>query len=157
GQARLQGVPGRVAAARILVALVLAGRGLRVRRGGVDRDDRRPGGGVGLLAGVDGPRGETLLVHRMRPFNEASGDGPKLSYGACGAKWERREPVNGNIEYRTSKFRISNGRNTRSVVRNSIFLVRYSIFPFTGSRRSSFAVQPAHSSNRTATMRPSGS
>ena len=60
-QAGLQRRARRVAAARVLVALVLARRLLGVGRGRVDRHDRRAGGGVGVLAGVDGPRGEAAL------------------------------------------------------------------------------------------------
>ena len=61
-EARFEGRARRVAAAGVLVALVLAGRGLGVGGGGVDRHDGRAGGRVGVLAGVDGPGGEAVLV-----------------------------------------------------------------------------------------------
>src|SRR3712207_7854819 len=49
---------GRVAGAAVLVALVLARGFLRVGGGLVDRDYRGAGRRIGVLAGVDGPRGE---------------------------------------------------------------------------------------------------
>ena len=53
GEAGFQGGARRVAAARIFVALVLAGSGLRVGRSGVDRHHRGAGRRVGVLPGVN--------------------------------------------------------------------------------------------------------
>ena len=55
GDAVLEGGPGRVAAAAVLVAPVLTDRGLGEGGGLVDRRDDRAGGRIGVLAGVDGP------------------------------------------------------------------------------------------------------
>ena len=62
GQAGLECRAGRVAAARVLVALVPAWCFLGEGGRGVDRHDRRPGRRVGVLAGVDGPRGKAWFL-----------------------------------------------------------------------------------------------
>src|SRR5205807_6654757 len=56
GQAGLQGGPGGVLGAGVLVARVLTGGALGEGRGQVHGRHHRPGGFVGVLAGVDGPR-----------------------------------------------------------------------------------------------------
>src|SRR5262249_23705492 len=61
GQASFQGGPRRVAATRILVSFVLAGRFLGIRGGCVDRNNGGPGGRISVLASVNGERGEALL------------------------------------------------------------------------------------------------
>src|SRR5205085_2073261 len=65
GERGFQGGARRVAAAAVLVPLVLAGGGLGVGAGGVDRDDGRPGRRVGVLPGVDRPGAEPERI-RLR-------------------------------------------------------------------------------------------
>jgi hypothetical protein len=61
GDASLQRRAGRIAAARVIVALVHAGARLHVGRRRIDRRHDRAGRGVGLLPGVNRARGEPLL------------------------------------------------------------------------------------------------
>ena len=62
GDAALIGVAGRVLAAGILIALVLARALLDIGRGGVDRRHDGAGRGIGRLAGMDGAGGEAAAV-----------------------------------------------------------------------------------------------
>ena len=62
GNAFFVGEPGRIDRARVIVAFVFARAFLDVCRCGVNRRHDRAGGRVGLLTGVNGARGEVVLL-----------------------------------------------------------------------------------------------
>src|SRR5436190_11217543 len=67
GKACFECIARRIARARVVVALMLAGARLRIGRGGVDRRHHRAGARIGLLAGVHDLRVELhLFCHRLR-------------------------------------------------------------------------------------------
>ncbi len=75
GEHLLQRLARRVAGARVVPGLRLADRGLRVRRGLVDRHVDRAVLGLGVLADVDRPGLEPhrVLAHGARPAHRISG------------------------------------------------------------------------------------
>ena len=72
----LERVARAVVRARVLEALVLAGRGLRVGRRVVDRRHHGAGDRIGLLAGVDRARAEAVVLVWLPSSRTGSPSGP---------------------------------------------------------------------------------
>src|SRR5690606_22018574 len=105
GRAALVGEAGRVVAARVFEALVLAGAGLGVGGSRVDGRHDRAGAGVGRLAGVDGAgtrspvlrvfvgaaamvrHGRGIPVKANREFYHLAQPGPGPADRRSGAAW----------------------------------------------------------------------